>query len=51
MIGFSGFPKIVRLSRECIVTEKPEGIVVWHIAGNVGFKKTLGSDGHKRGEK
>lgn len=25
----------------------PEGIVVWHIAGNVGFKKTLGNDGHK----
>ena len=28
----------------------PEGIVVFHIAGNVGFKKTLGSDGAK-GEK
>jgi hypothetical protein len=26
---------------------KPEGIVVFHIAGNVGFKKTIGSDGHK----
>lgn len=25
----------------------PEGIVVFHIAGNVGFKKTLGNDGHK----
>lgn len=25
----------------------PEGIVVYHIAGNVAFKKTLGSDGHK----
>lgn len=24
---------------------KPEGIVVFHIAGNVGFKKTLDSDG------
>lgn len=26
---------------------KPEGVVVFHIAGNVGFKKTLGNDGHK----
>lgn len=26
---------------------KPEGLVVFHIAGNVGFKKTLGNDGHK----
>lgn len=26
---------------------KPEGIVVWHVAGNVGFKKTFGDDGHK----
>uniref|UniRef100_A0A6M3LUK9 Putative RNA ligase n=1 Tax=viral metagenome TaxID=1070528 RepID=A0A6M3LUK9_9ZZZZ len=26
---------------------KPEGIVAYHIAGNVGFKKTLGDDGHK----
>lgn len=25
----------------------PEGIVVFHIAGNVGFKKTLGNDGAK----
>ena len=24
---------------------KPEGVVVFHIAGNVGFKKTLGNDG------
>ncbi len=23
---------------------QPEGVVVWHIAGNVGFKKTLESD-------
>jgi hypothetical protein len=22
-------------------------LVVFHIAGNVGFKKTLGNDGHK----
>lgn len=26
---------------------KPEGVVVFHIAGNVGFKRTLGNDGHK----
>lgn len=26
---------------------KPEGIVVFHTAGNLGFKKTLGDDGHK----
>lgn len=26
---------------------KPEGIVVFHTAGNVAFKKTLGNDGHK----
>lgn len=25
----------------------PEGIVVYHVAGNVAFKKTLGGDGHK----
>lgn len=25
----------------------PEGIVVWHVAANKGFKKTLGGDGHK----
>jgi hypothetical protein len=25
----------------------PEGIVVFHTAANVGFKKTLGDDGHK----
>lgn len=25
----------------------PEGIVVFHVAGRVGFKKTLGGDGHK----
>jgi hypothetical protein len=24
--------------------EKPEGIVVWHLAGNVGFKKTIEDD-------
>lgn len=29
---------------------KPEGIVVFHIAGNVGFKKTIGNDGHKGGK-
>jgi hypothetical protein len=28
----------------------PEGIVVFHIAGNVGFKKTIGNDGHKGGK-
>lgn len=26
---------------------KPEGVVVYHTAGNVMFKKTLGNDGHK----
>ena len=26
---------------------RPEGVVVFHTAGNVGFKKTLGNDGHK----
>ncbi len=25
----------------------PEGVVVYHVAGNVGFKKTLGGDGAK----
>lgn len=25
----------------------PEGIVVWHTAANIGFKKTLGGDGAK----
>ena len=29
---------------------KPEGVVVFHVAGNCGFKVTLGGDGHK-GEK
>jgi len=24
---------------------KPEGIVVFHVAGNVGFKKTIEKDG------
>ena len=27
----------------------PEGIVIYHIAGRVGFKKTLGNDGAKGG--
>lgn len=27
--------------------DNPEGIVVYHIAGRVGFKRTLGNDGHK----
>lgn len=26
---------------------KPEGVVVFHTSANVGFKKTLGGDGHK----
>ena len=26
---------------------RPEGVVVFHIAGNVGFKKTTGNDGNK----
>jgi hypothetical protein len=25
----------------------PEGIVIYHVAGNVAFKKTIGNDGHK----
>lgn len=25
----------------------PEGVVIFYTAGNVGFKKTLGNDGHK----
>jgi hypothetical protein len=25
----------------------PEGVVAYHVAGNVAFKKTLGNDGHK----
>jgi hypothetical protein len=25
----------------------PEGVVVFHVAGGVAFKKTLGDDGHK----
>lgn len=27
----------------------PEGIVAFHVAGNVGFKKTIGNDGRKGG--
>lgn len=27
--------------------DRPEGVVVFHTAGNVGFKKTLGNDGAK----
>jgi hypothetical protein len=30
---------------------KPEGVVVYHVAGNVMFKKTLGNDGHKTAKK
>lgn len=29
----------------------PEGVVVYHVAGNVGFKKTMGNDGSKGGSK
>jgi len=25
----------------------PEGVVIFHVAGNLLFKKTLGSDGNK----
>jgi hypothetical protein len=25
---------------------KPEGIVVWHVVGNVGFKKTYENDSY-----
>lgn len=28
----------------------PEGVVIYHTAGNVAFKKTLGNDGHKTGK-
>jgi hypothetical protein len=28
----------------------PEGIVVYHLAGNVGFKKTIKGDEHHKGE-
>jgi len=28
----------------------PEGVIIYHIAGNVAFKKTLGNDGHKGGK-
>lgn len=31
--------------------DKPEGVVVYHSAGNVMFKKTLGNDGHKGTQK
>lgn len=30
---------------------KPEGVVVYHIAGNVGFKKTIEKDEHPKGLK
>jgi hypothetical protein len=30
---------------------KPEGIVVYHIAGNVGFKKTIEGDSEYKGKK
>lgn len=26
---------------------RPEGVIVYHVAAGVGFKKTLGNDGHK----
>ena len=29
----------------------PEGIVAYHVAGNVAFKKTIGNDGHKAVQK
>jgi hypothetical protein len=25
----------------------PEGIIAFHVAGNIGFKKTIGNDGAK----
>ena len=28
---------------------KPEGVVIYHISGNVGFKKTIEKDGHPKG--
>lgn len=30
---------------------QPEGVVVFHVAGNVGFKKTLDRDGERKGTK
>lgn len=48
---FIGFPKISRFQRKGSVASlgfmNPEGIVIFHTAGNVAFKKTFGNDGHK----
>lgn len=37
-------------SRAALGFEKPEGIVVFHIAGNVGFKKTIEKDDEWKGK-
>lgn len=29
----------------------PEGVVVWHVAGNIAFKRTLDNDGQPKGRK
>jgi hypothetical protein len=34
-------------SRAALGFRPAEGIVIYHVAGNIAFKKTLGSDGHK----
>jgi hypothetical protein len=30
---------------------KPEGVVVFHVSGNVGFKKTIEKDDEPKGKK
>lgn len=30
--------------------DRPEGIVVWHVAGNIGFKKTIEKDNEYKGK-
>jgi hypothetical protein len=30
---------------------RPEGVVVWHVAGNIGFKKTIERDEERKGER
>jgi hypothetical protein len=36
-------------SKASIGYTNPEGVVIFHAAGNIAFKKTLGDDGHKGG--
>lgn len=54
--NFMPWPKIARLSRNCLISEKidgsravpgfmnPEGIVVFHEASQTCFKKTIDGD-------